>query len=90
MSLDLAVLTPANAASVEQARAIYVEETVGTPDDSGQLEAYAREVYDAYTDDDWPFAGGPDIEGGCCAASQWRGTHGRGAEARRARTPAGL
>ena len=66
MSLVLVVLTPANATSVEQAGAIYMEETAGTPDDSGQLEAYAKEVYDAYTDDDWPFADDPAVEGECC------------------------
>ena len=36
------------------------------PDQSGQLEAYAREIYDACTDNDWPFADDPDVEGGCC------------------------
>jgi hypothetical protein len=30
------------------------------------LVAYAKEVFDAYTDDEWPFAGGPDVEGDCC------------------------
>ncbi len=47
MSLDLVVLTPANAASFDQALAVYREETLGTPDNSGELEAYAKEVYDA-------------------------------------------
>ena len=62
MSLDLFVLQPANAASVDQAVAIVMEETPGTPDDSGALAAYAREVYDAYGDDDWPFGGDPIVE----------------------------
>jgi hypothetical protein len=66
MSLELGVLTPENAISVEQASAIWMEEEAGTPDQSGRLEAYAKEVYDAYSDDDWPFSGGPDVEGGCC------------------------
>ena len=66
MSLDLAVLTPENALSVELAGAIYMEKRAGAPDDSGQLEAYAKEVYDAYSDDDWPFADDPEVEGGCC------------------------
>ena len=43
-----------------------MEERAGAPDDSGQLEAYAKEVYDAYSDDDWPFADDPEVEGGCC------------------------
>lgn len=61
MSLDLFVLQPVNAASVDQAIAIAMEETPGTPDDSGALAAYAREVYDAYRDDDWPFGGDPIV-----------------------------
>jgi hypothetical protein len=64
MSLDLFVLTPANAASFEQALAIVMEEATGTPDDSGELEAYAQEVCDAYGDDDWPFGGDPIVEEG--------------------------
>ena len=66
MSLELSVLTPENAQSVEQARAIWMEEAAGMPDQSGQLVAYAKEVFDAYADDEWPFAGGPDVEGDCC------------------------
>ncbi len=66
MSLELGVLTPENAQSVEQARAIWMEKAGGMPDRSGQLVAYAKEVFDAYTDDEWPFAGGPDVEGDCC------------------------
>jgi len=66
MSLELAVLTPENALSVELAAAVYMEERAGTPDDSGELEAYAKEVSDAYGDDDWPFADDPQVEGGCC------------------------
>ena len=66
MSIDLGVLTPENAQSVEQARAIFMEEAGGMPDPSGELEAYAREVYDAYTDEDWPFADDPEVEDGCC------------------------
>ena len=62
MSLDLFVLQPANAASVEQAVAIAMEESEGTSDDSGVLAAYASEVYDAYGDDDWPFGGDPIVE----------------------------
>jgi hypothetical protein len=62
MSLDLFVLQPANARSVEQAVAIAMEEREGTPDDGGVLAAYARAVYDAYRDDDWPFAGDPIVE----------------------------
>src|SRR5689334_16554340 len=62
MSLDLLVLQAANAESVEQAVAIAMEETPGTPDDSGALAAYAREVYDAYGDDEWPFGGDPIVE----------------------------
>ena len=66
MSIDLGVLTPENAQSVEQARAIFMEEAGGIPDQSGELEAYTKEVYNAYTDDDWPFADDPEVEGGCC------------------------
>jgi len=65
MSIDLGVLTPENAQSVEQARAIFMEEAGGIPDQSGELEGYAKEVYDAYTDDTWPFADDPGVEGGC-------------------------
>jgi hypothetical protein len=66
MSLDLFVLTPANATSFEQALAVVMEEEAGTPtrDSSGELEAYAQEVYDAYGDDDWPFGGDPIVEEG--------------------------
>ena len=66
MSLEIAVLNSTNATSVDQAVAIYMEEATGIPDESGELEAYAREVFDAYGDDDWPFAGDPAVEGGCC------------------------
>src|SRR5439155_10854706 len=54
MSLDLFVLTPANAASFDHALAIVMEDAPGTPDKAGELEAYAQEVYNAYGDDDWP------------------------------------
>jgi hypothetical protein len=37
MSLELGVLTPENAQSVEQARAIWMEEAGGMPDQSGQF-----------------------------------------------------
>ena len=67
MSIDLGVLTPENAQSVEQARAIFMEEAGGMPGESGELKAYAKEVYDAYTDDDCgPVADDPEVEGGCC------------------------
>jgi hypothetical protein len=62
VSLDLFVLTPANAASFDKAIAVVMEEVPGTPDDSVELEAYAKEVYDAYRDDDWPFGGDPIVE----------------------------
>lgn len=62
MSLDLFVLQPGNAASVGQAIAVVIEERLGTRDDSGELAAFAREVYDAYGDDDWPFGGDPIVE----------------------------
>ena len=39
-----------------------MEERAGAPDNSGALEAYAREVYDAYEDDDWPFGGDPIVD----------------------------
>jgi hypothetical protein len=84
MSLDLFVLTPANAASFDKAIAVVMEETPGTPDDSGELEAYAKEVYDAYGDD-WPFGGDPIVEDGfvqlVVAPDAWGG---RGSQARRA------
>jgi hypothetical protein len=64
MSLDLFVLIPSNAASFEQALAVVMEEIPGAPDTSGELEAYANEVYDAYGDDDWPFGGDPIVEDG--------------------------
>jgi hypothetical protein len=64
VSLDLVVLTRENAGSLDQALAVYSEEHAGVPDDSGALEAYAREVYDAYADDNWPFAGDPIVEDG--------------------------
>jgi hypothetical protein len=38
-----------------------MEKEAGTPDSSGQLEAYAQEVYDTY-DDDWPFEVDPIAE----------------------------
>ena len=65
MSLDLVVLTPENAASFDKAIAVYAEEEPGTSDDSGELEGYAREVYDTYDDVDWPFSGDPIVEAGC-------------------------
>jgi hypothetical protein len=64
MSLDLFVLTPTNATSFEQALAVVMEEAAGIPDSSGQLVAYAQDVYDAYGDDDWPFQGDPIVEDG--------------------------
>lgn len=64
MSLDLAVLRSPNAATYEQALAIYSEEEVGAPDESGELAAYAKEVYDAYGEFDWPFGGDPIVEAG--------------------------
>jgi hypothetical protein len=62
MSLDLFVLTPANAGSFDQALAIVMEEAAGTPDNAGKLAAYGQEVYDAYGNDDWPFEGNPIVE----------------------------
>ena len=59
MSIDLGVLTPENAQSVEQARAIFMEESSACQI-AGQLVENAKEVFDAYTDDEWPFAGGPE------------------------------
>lgn len=64
MSLDLAILTPENAATYEQALSVYQEEVTPAPDDSGEAAAYAKEVYDAYGDDDWPFGGNPIVVGG--------------------------
>ena len=49
MSLDLVVLTRGTAGSFDQAVAVYSEQDSGTPDESGELETYAREVYDATT-----------------------------------------
>ena len=43
-----------------------MEERPGTPDDWGELDAYAEEVNDAYGDDDWLFADDPAVESGCC------------------------
>ena len=39
-------------------------EEPGAQDDSGVLEAYASEVYDAYGDDNWPFGGDPIVDDG--------------------------
>jgi hypothetical protein len=64
MSLTLIVLTPENSTSREQAVAISSEQTAGMPDSSGALDAYAKEVYDAYSDDDWPFADDPRVDAG--------------------------
>jgi len=64
MSLDLVVLTQANAGSFDQALAIYAGKPPGDPDDSGALEEYASEVYDVYDDDNWPFAGDPLVDDG--------------------------
>ena len=62
MSLDLLVLTPADATSFEQALAVVMEEEAGATDRSGQLVAYAQDIYDAYGDDDWPLQGDPIME----------------------------
>jgi hypothetical protein len=64
MSLDLVVLPLANAGSFDQALAIYAGHESGGPDDAGELEAYAGEVYDAYGDDNWPFGGDPIVDDG--------------------------
>jgi hypothetical protein len=64
MSLDLVLLTQANAESVDQALAIYAGKAPDGPDDSGVLEAYASEVYNAYDDDNWPFGGDPIVDDG--------------------------
>jgi len=64
MSLDLVVLSQANAGSFDQALAIYAGKPPAGPDDSGALEAYASEVYNAYDDGNWPFAGDPIVDDG--------------------------
>ena len=64
MSLDFVALTAANARSFEQALAVYSGEESATPGGSGELHAFAKEVYDAYGDDYWPFAGDPIVEDG--------------------------
>jgi hypothetical protein len=64
MSLDLALLPSSNATTYERALGVYSEEDPGIPDESGELVAYAKEVYDAYGDGDWPFAGDPIVEPG--------------------------
>jgi hypothetical protein len=64
ISLDLVVLTQANARSVDQALAIYAGKPPVGPDDSGALKAYASEVCNAYDDDNWPFGGDPIVDDG--------------------------
>jgi hypothetical protein len=64
MSLDLAVLPSANAGSFDQALAIYAGDEPGAPDEAGKLEAYAREVSDAYGDDNRPVGGDPIVDDG--------------------------
>jgi hypothetical protein len=39
-----------------------METEPGVADTTGELGRYAHEVYDAYSDDDWPFAGVPIVE----------------------------
>jgi hypothetical protein len=64
MTLDLVVLSRANAGSFDQALAIYAGKPPGGPDESDALEAYASEVYNAYGDDNWPFEGDPIVDDG--------------------------
>ena len=64
MGLDLAILTPENARSFEHALEVMYYEGETIPDSSGRLAAYAKEVYDAYRDAEWPFEGDPDLSEG--------------------------
>jgi hypothetical protein len=64
MSLDLVALTAPNATTYDQAVRVYSGDEAGVPDGSGELAGYAKEVYDAYGDDDWPFGGDPIVEPG--------------------------
>jgi hypothetical protein len=62
MSLDLFVLAPANTPTFEHAMNVVMETQPGVADTTGELEGYAQEVYNAYSDEDWPFAGDPIAE----------------------------
>ena len=62
MSLDLFVLGPEDAPTFERAMNVVMGAEPGVADSTDKLESYAREVYDAYSDDDWPFAGDPIVE----------------------------
>jgi hypothetical protein len=63
MSLDLVILPRENADTYEQALHVYWGEGIVVSDGSGDLEAYAQEVYDGYGDD-WPFGGNPIVGDG--------------------------
>jgi hypothetical protein len=62
MSLDLFVLAPANAPTFEHAMNVVMGTQPGVADTTGELEGYAQEVYNGYSDEDWPFAGDPIAE----------------------------
>ena len=62
MSLDLFVLAPEDAPTFEHAMNVVMGAEPGVADSTDKLKSYAREVYDPYSDDDWPFAGDPIVE----------------------------
>jgi hypothetical protein len=62
MSLDLFVLAPENVSTFDHAMNVVMETEPGVADTTGELQSYAQEVYDAYSDEDWPFAGDPIVE----------------------------
>ena len=60
MGLDLAVLTPASAESLNQALDVYYERLPGEPDTEA-LRAFADELDATYEDEEWPFSGDPIV-----------------------------
>jgi hypothetical protein len=64
VSLDLVIFTSQNAATHEQALGLYRDEEPATIDESGELAAYAKEVYEVYSKGAWPFGGDPIVEPG--------------------------
>lgn len=63
MGLDLGVLTPESAGTLEQALDVYYERRSGDAGES-DLTAFAEELAAAYEDDNWPFSGDPIVLSG--------------------------
>jgi hypothetical protein len=58
MGLDLGVLTPKSAETLNQALDVYYERQPGEPDETA-IRAFVDELDATYDDENWPFTGDP-------------------------------